>query len=126
MGQLDSFVATWPTDANPTDKQFRAYAQVLQALLGNFKAHHSIEEYAMFPKIAKVSEVQNKRVALLENDHHVLDSLMEQLNQYCNTHKYQELRCKTPDFCYLMNRHLEDEEDIIIPLMLQNFDFGNW
>jgi iron-sulfur cluster repair protein YtfE (RIC family) len=118
----------------------RDYAMRLSRLGGgliqNLHGHHQIEDHHYFPVLRQ----QDARIAagfdLLDADHHALDGLIAGFADVANgaigaaddaaalTDRAADLRRCMADFQRMLGRHLEDEEDLIVPVILKSGGAG--
>lgn len=100
-------------------------------LLEQLHGHHTIEDHHYFPKFAGMDSRLEAAFELLDRDHHALDAHMHGLAQASNDviSTYQaegDLRVPAgkllevqKGFSGFLERHLSDEEEIIVPLILE-------
>ena len=94
-------------------------------LLQNLHGHHQIEDHHYFPLLNAREPVLNRGFTLLDSDHHALDGL---LNRFADGANAVIRNRKGPGpfrddllgFQSLLLRHLEDEEDLIVPVILKH------
>jgi hemerythrin-like domain-containing protein len=115
-----------------TPDRFRSgYAPRLQTFLGHLEGHHNIEDYQMFPLFNAAEPRLLKGFDMLERDHGVIHAAMERMAETANafmqapTEEKDKMRyaadayAETADRLMIMlARHLGDEEDLVIPLIL--------
>ena len=96
-------------------------------LLNQLHEHHHVEDHHYFPRLEKLDARIAPGFALLDRDHHALDPLIHGLGESINTF------LQDPDnrqglgalhegllaFDALLRRHLMDEEELIVPLILK-------
>ncbi len=105
--------------------------------LGELDTHHKVEEYHYFPLLSQADPRMEKGVALLEGDHHMihdrlrvvydaiiaLDGAIREGQGDIGT-----LAPKLRDDIALLDkglrRHLDDEEDLVVPLILDRTENG--
>lgn len=120
------------SDASPT--QFGAWvAPRLQGFLAELHGHHSIEDFHYFPAWRAADPRLGAGFDVLARDHELLHEgimqIVEKVNafittlQNASTVDAQRLAADryiaaASDMHRRLGRHLEDEEDLIIPLML--------
>ena len=115
-----------------TPTHFRSwFAPRLDMFLSHLNGHHQIEDYQYFP-IFVAAEARLKRgFEVLENDHGVIhaamDGLVETANGFLTVAPDDADRLRFAGDAYaqasdrlmvLLDRHLDDEEDLIVPLIL--------
>lgn len=111
------------------DKQvgFDRYAPRLSRfagmLLNELHGHHHIEDAHYFPMLSKLDGRLERGFDLLDADHHGMDALLQEMANGAN-HVLQggdagPFSDQLADFRRMLMRHLEDEEDLIVPVMLK-------
>jgi len=118
----------------------RDYAMRLSRLGGgliqNLHGHHQIEDHHYFPVLRQ----HDPRIAagfdLLDADHHAMDGLLSGFADAANgairatddpavlIDRAADLRACMADFRRMLGRHLEDEADLIVPVILQSGGAG--
>lgn len=100
-------------------------------LLGQLHEHHMIEDTHYFPKLVPLEASVARGFEILDADHHALDSLMQGFAEGANG-VLQPKAGEDPKraaatfqgglarFGTLIDRHLEDEEDLIVPVLLKH------
>lgn len=93
--------------------------------------HHTIEDDHYFPKLAAMDARIESGFAILDKDHHTLDAFLQKFVEGANmvlrtaddTTRLQtaagRLHTQLTDLERLLDRHLQDEEDLIVPLILR-------
>ena len=107
------------------------FAPRLQYLLSHLNTHHQIEDHHYFPIFRAADDRLAPGFDLLENDHHVIHEAMDTIVQAANVLLRaldpggDELRRAAESYASaneplidLLIRHLDDEEDLIVPLIL--------
>ena len=95
-------------------------------LLQSLHGHHQIEDEHYFPMMAKMDARVGKAFTLLDADHHALDTLIAGFADTANavlqtgTDAPQNFHANLLQFNRQLIRHLEDEEDIVIPMILKH------
>ncbi|MDB5523233.1 MAG: hemerythrin protein [Rhizobium sp.] len=109
----------------------RWFAPRLNHFLGDLQGHHQIEDYQYFPLFAAADARLAHGFELLEEDHHLIHTLLER-NAEAASVFYNDLVSGAGQMPYSRDayaveaeslltglmRHLEDEEDLLIPLLL--------
>ncbi len=103
----------------------------LQFLLSQLNVHHQIEDLHYFPIFRAADSRLAPGFDVLEGDHHAIHVDMERTAQAANALLHalagepQALRCCGDDYASASGsllkgliRHLDDEEDLIVPLIL--------
>ncbi len=112
-----------------------AYGKRLQrlgsGLLGDLIGHHQIEDDAYFPKLARLEPRIARGFDMLDADHHALHELIDRFAQGANAvlgaeddtrHRAAVTRfaADLSAFDGLLARHLTDEEDLVLPVVLKH------
>jgi len=109
----------------------RWFAPRLNHFLGDLEGHHQVEDYQYFPLFAAAEPRLARGFALLEEDHHLIHELLERNAEAAGTF-HRDLLTGSEQMPYSRDayaaeadtllrglmRHLEDEEDLLIPLLL--------
>lgn len=94
-------------------------------MLQDLHGHHQIEDMHYFPKLSGREAAVSRGFEILDRDHHAMDGL---LNRFAETANgvlrgqaepgafLQELAA----FDRMLLRHLEDEEDLVVPVILKH------
>ena len=115
-----------------TPERFRTwYAPRIRQLLSHLHTHHQIEDFHFFPLFAAAEPRLAKGFEVLEGDHEVIHgtiaTLAEAANQFLNIGAEERDRLRSTGDRYAdasdalirqLLRHLDDEEDLIVPLIL--------
>jgi hemerythrin-like domain-containing protein len=115
-----------------TPERFRSwYAPRLQTFLGHLEGHHMIEDHQMFPIFNAAEPRLMAGFETLEKDHTVIHAAMERMADAANAfleldaasadalRRVADTYADTADWLMkLLARHLDDEEDLVIPLIL--------
>lgn len=100
-------------------------------LLGDLMGHHQIEDDVYFPKLAQLEPQILRGFAMLDRDHHDLHGLIDRFaaaaNRVLQTSKDAErhsaagaFRADLVAFEAMLARHLTDEEDLVLPVVLKH------
>ena len=111
----------------------RVFVPHLNQFLQHLNAHHQIEDTAYFPKFRALDRRMKIGFDLLENDHHVIhDALLASADRaralLAAMARDDDDRRRAADhyangadtLLALLLRHLADEEDLVIPAMLDH------
>jgi len=103
----------------------------LQFLLSQLNVHHQIEDYHYFPIFRVADDRLARGFDVLEQDHHVIHADMERTAEATNAllralaDDADAVRRRADDYAAASGalsgglvRHLDDEEDLIVPLIL--------
>ena len=98
-------------------------------LVGQLHGHHQIEDHHYFPVLSKMEPALDRGFGVLDADHHAMDGLLARFTDAANA----VLQAKPGDrdaagafrkdllsFERMLGRHLEDEEDLIVPVILKH------
>lgn len=120
------------TDAS----QFASFfAPRLNYFLGQLDGHHNVEDHHYFPVFARVEPGLKRGFDILDSDHHLIHGALERnaetANAFLRGLQGDEDRRRFAADAYagenerlvaMLARHLDDEEDLIIPLILDRGD----
>ena len=111
-----------------TDRQidFETYAPRLShyagTLLNELHGHHQIEDHHYFPKLITLDARLERGFDLLESDHDAMDGLLHGMANGANAvlqgGEGGAFLDQLKGFGDLLERHLTDEEDIVVPVIL--------
>jgi len=95
-------------------------------LVGTLHEHHGVEDTVYFPQMQAMEPRLLRGFEILDRDHHALDAWLSRFGTAA------ALAISTPApgavgafhdellrFAPLLNRHLEDEEDLVVPVILR-------
>lgn len=118
----------------------RDYAMRLSRLGGgliqNLHGHHQIEDHHYFPVLRQYDARIAAGFDLLDADHHAMDGLLSGFADAANgairaaddpaalIDRAADLRACMGDFRRMLERHLADEEDLIVPVILRSGGAG--
>ena len=107
------------------------YAPRLRFFLQQLHHHHQVEDLHYFPVFAKVERRLQRGFDILDSDHHVIHDALERnaetarefllaLQQNADKQRFaaDAYANENERLLHMLTRHLYDEEDLIIPLML--------
>jgi iron-sulfur cluster repair protein YtfE (RIC family) len=100
-------------------------------LLGDLIGHHQIEDDAYFPELARLEPRIARGFDMLDTDHHALHDLIDRFATGGNAvlHEADERRQRDKaarfltdlaQFERMLDRHLTDEEDLVLPVVLKH------
>ncbi len=126
---MDGLVGLWRADGDLTALH-RSLIPALQSFLQHLDGHHRIESGQYFPIMRKIEPRIGAGIDLLDRDHDAIHETLEALFQG-GLAFHQAVMARTPEagdrahrLADLIDRkagpllrHLEDEEDIVIPLI---------
>jgi len=100
-------------------------------LLNQLHGHHQIEDHHYFPTLSKLDGRIEAGFDILEKDHEAMDGLLNRfataangvLNIVADEHKARdaagEFLKEVKSFERMLDRHLNDEEELIVPVILK-------
>ncbi|MBE0414555.1 hemerythrin domain-containing protein [Yoonia sp.] len=109
----------------------RALARFGGMLINELHGHHQIEDAHYFPVMATLDQKVAAGFDLLDQDHHALDGILDGLAKGANAvlqdptgkdvfrDKVAAFRTQLQDFEPMLNRHLIDEEELVVPVLLK-------
>ncbi|MBT1154926.1 hemerythrin domain-containing protein [Aminobacter anthyllidis] len=113
----------------------RWFAPRLNHFLGNLDGHHNVEDQHYFPAFAKAESRLKRGFDILDADHHLIHEALERnaetANAFLRTLSESMDKQRFAADAYadenarlvaMLTRHLDDEEDLIIPLILDRGD----
>jgi iron-sulfur cluster repair protein YtfE (RIC family) len=102
-------------------------------LVHNLHGHHTWEDHSFFPELGQADPRFENGLAMLEGDHVVLDEVLDRFTRQSNrvikllhldppqgAEEARQLRDTTSEIERFLNRHLSDEEDLVVPLLLHH------
>ena len=128
---LQTSVGDWREGRIETEGFVRFFMPRLNRFLGELEGHHSIEDHHYFPVFRAAEPKLARGFDLLDSDHHVIHDAL-----HANAHAANALIAALADggeavpragdahadentkLIAMLMRHLEDEEDLIIPVIL--------
>ena len=110
------------------------YAQRLARLgnmfVGELHMHHNIEDHQYFPVLQKMETSLVRGFEILDKDHHALDEHLEAFTRDANlliqnpnaesSKALQEFHQGLDRLEGFLNRHLIDEEELVVPIILKH------
>lgn len=117
-------------------KEFAAFfAPRLNFFLGNLDGHHNVEDHHYFPIFAAAETRLKRGFEVLDADHHMIHDALERnaetANAFLRALEESDDKQRFAADAYadensrliaMLKRHLDDEEDLIIPLILDRGD----
>lgn len=107
-------------------------ARLAGFLIDQLHGHHQIEDHHYFPKLSAAETRLSRGFEILDADHHALDDHLQALANDTNAMlraiagKQQAktaagaLETRLRAFGHFMDRHLTDEEDLVVPVILHH------
>lgn len=98
-------------------------------LLQNLHGHHQIEDHHYFPILSTREPVLQRGFTLLDADHHAMDGLLDRFATGANAviqgqSEPGPFHSDLLRFQSLLDRHLIDEEELIVPVILKHGPSG--
>ena len=131
-GLLDDAIAEHREGKTTPDAFARFFAPRLRFFLGQLNGHHAIEDQHYFPLFAKAERRLARGFEILDSDHHVIHDALERnagaangflraLQQDADAQRFaaEAYADENARLVAMLRRHLADEEDLIIPLILE-------
>ncbi|MFZ7091530.1 hemerythrin domain-containing protein [Primorskyibacter sp. 2E233] len=108
-----------PDQLNPRIARFGG--MLVQQLHG----HHQIEDMHYFPVLSRRESALARGFEILDKDHHAMDGLLDSFTRSANGVLQGQteagvFREEILSFENMLLRHLEDEEDLIVPVILKH------
>jgi hypothetical protein len=120
-----------------TPAEFRPFfRRRIGLLLGQLDEHHNVEDIHYFPAFAVAAPKLKRGFEILDADHHFIHGVIESLGEESEAfvaalsgqvsgkegevpRKVDDLAAAIAAFDRNLRRHLDDEEDLVIPLILE-------
>lgn len=129
QAHMDGLVSQWRANGDAAALH-RQLIPALQSFLQHLDGHHRVESGQYFPMMRRIEPKIGAGIDLLDRDHDAIHETLEALFQG-GLAFHQAINAKAPDAADRANRlsdlidgnarpllrHLEDEEDIVIPLI---------
>ncbi len=104
-------------------------AQYAGFLLNELHGHHSIEDHHYFPLLQGLDARLEEGFRILDKDHHALDGhihgladttnlFLQRIGETDERDRAGDLNTALTQFERFLNRHLLDEEDLVVPVIL--------
>lgn len=98
-------------------------------LLNQLHTHHNVEDQHYFPQLQSLDARLESGFALLDADHHALEGHIQTLADTTNAYlqvatqpvardRVGDLHIALAQFERFLDRHLTDEEDLVVPVIL--------
>lgn len=134
-GILTGSIADYREGRSDAGQFAQFFAPRLNFFLGQLDGHHNIEDQHYFPIFARVETRLKRGFDILDSDHHLIHDALDMNAQTANaflqalsgdadTQRYAADRYADQNdrLVAMLDRHLDDEEDLIIPLILERGD----
>lgn len=125
-------VATLQSDAEAVldqraDPNFlgKRVSKLGSTLLNELHTHHMVEDHHYFPQLNRLEPRLIRGFSILDADHHDLDKLLERYATAANgviqgNVEVGQYRDHVVSFTTFLDRHLVDEEELIVPVILKH------
>jgi hypothetical protein len=136
-GMLSDAIADWREERIDADGFARFFVPRLNWFLGNLEGHHNVEDHHYFPVFRRAERRLVRGFDILDADHHVIHDALEANAEAANAFlkalaeggdrvKYagESYADENERLIRLLMRHLDDEEDLIIPVILDRSESG--
>ena len=105
-------------------KNFEKSKKIFENLVDHLDTHHYMEEAKMFPNLKKrIKKLKNetdlKLIDNLINDHKEMTKMMDEIEKLFKFKKYEEIPELWLAFQKHTIKHLNEEEDISIPIIIK-------
>jgi iron-sulfur cluster repair protein YtfE (RIC family) len=129
QAHMDGLIGRWRTDGDVAALH-RQLIPALQSFLQHLDGHHRVESGQYFPMMRRIEPKIGVGIDLLDRDHDAIHGTLEAMFRD-GLAFHQAVTARAPDLADKANRlsdriagnarpllrHLEDEEDIVIPLI---------
>lgn len=106
-------------------------ARIGNSFVQNLHGHHHMEDHVYFPKFSSVEPSIARGFELLDADHHALDERLSGFVENANAvfqaeiatewrNAAGQLETLLGQFDLFLDRHLTDEEELIVPIILKH------
>lgn len=116
-------------DGNMDPMTFKAHVSRLGSMLvGELHMHHNVEDAHYFPILVQKDERLEQGFDILDRDHHAIDGVLNRYVEAANaviraesqeTAKIGRLLEEITGLERFLDRHLNDEEELIVPIILK-------
>ncbi|SFE83947.1 hemerythrin domain-containing protein [Roseivivax sediminis] len=94
-------------------------------LVNELHGHHQIEDHHYFPALSGLEPQLVRGFTLLDGDHHAMDGLLDRFAKAGNAvlqgqGEVGPFREEVLSFEAMLDRHLVDEEELIVPVILKH------
>lgn len=109
----------------------RRLVRLGSGLLNDLIGHHQIEDELYFPQLAALEPRIHRGFDMLDADHHALHDMIDRFATGANAVLAQngeearreagaQFQAELTSFARLLSRHLDDEEDLVVPVVLKH------
>jgi hemerythrin-like domain-containing protein len=134
-GILTAAIADYREERTTAPQVAQFFAPRLNFFLGNLDGHHNVEDHHYFPVFARAEPRLKRGFDILDLDHHTIHEGLEANAETANAFLKalqgdNDAQRRAADLyadantrlVAMLDRHLADEEDLIIPLILEKGD----
>lgn len=134
-GMLTTAIADYREGRSDAPAFARFFAPRLNYFLGHLDGHHNVEDQHYFPVFARAESRLARGFDILDGDHHAIHAALDRNAETANAflrelERDEDARRRAADayatenerLIAMLTRHLGDEEDLIIPLILERGD----
>jgi hemerythrin-like domain-containing protein len=134
-GILTAAIADYREERTTAPEFAQFFAPRLNFFLGNLDGHHNVEDHHYFPVFARAEPRLKRGFDILDLDHHTIHEGLEANAETANAFLKalqgdNDAQRRAADLyadantrlVAMLDRHLADEEDLIIPLILEKGD----
>ncbi|MHB2265157.1 hemerythrin domain-containing protein [Aliihoeflea sp. PC F10.4] len=134
-GVLTGAITDYREGRNDAKQFAQFFAPRLNFFLGQLDGHHNIEDHHYFPIFAQAESRLKRGFEILDSDHHLIHDALEMNAQTANAflqaldgdddaqrYAADAYADENARLVAMLARHLDDEEDLIIPLILDRGD----
>lgn len=101
-------------------------------LINQLHGHHQIEDHHYFPQLVGLDGRLEQGFQVLDKDHHAMDGILNRFAEKANavlgaleqpaalTNATGRFRDEVISFDRMLDRHLQDEEELIVPVILKH------
>jgi hypothetical protein len=126
MDALRADTEAWLDEAM-SQQEYAARVQRLGGMLvGTLHEHHGVEDAVYFPQMQVMEPRLLRGFEMLDRDHHALDDWLARFTNAANgaigrpdRDAVGAFHGELARFAPLLSRHLEDEEDLVVPVILR-------
>ncbi|MCX8226925.1 MAG: hemerythrin domain-containing protein, partial [Sulfitobacter sp.] len=131
LDQLDTDAQEALDGLGPQDLYKRKLQRFGGMLINELHGHHQIEDAQYFPIMAKLDKGVGRGFDILDADHQSLDGILSDLAASANSVLQHsgtsagfidvtaDLKRQLDAFRPMLNRHLTDEEELVVPVLLK-------
>lgn len=110
----------------------RRLARYAQIFAGELHMHHNVEDHHYFPALSQREARLASGFELLDADHHTLDAALHEFAEQSNAlfrafaegaatdRSLDDYHALLRRFSPMLERHLIDEEDLIVPILIEH------